>query len=188
MKNLTQTESLNIQFNNLNYRISKIKIVLKVVVLFLVSLICENSMAQITNSSTDIKEVNSFLSSLKSTSVSEFEKLDGLIHNVNPAIYTYDNILKIYGENCTVLFTDMPSINYIKNNPIPSNKVEIVKVSIKKATDINAKIDLSIFSSLSNLKYIYIVSGINTSKQSIVNMIINDDNDYTILYKIDPVE
>lgn len=173
------------KFSNQN---SYIRIVFKTIILVVTLISFENSTAQGNNVSTDIKEVNSFLTTLKSTSDAEYKKLDGLLHNLNPAIYTYDNILKIYGENCTVLFTDMPSINYIKNNPIPSNKVEVVKVSIKKSTDFNTKIDLSIFSSFPNLKYIYIVSGINITKQNIVNMIRNDDNDYTILYKIDPVE
>lgn len=188
MKKSPSSQTLNSKLNTFKSRNWKMKTALKLLMLFFVLLSFENSIAQGINTNNDTQEVNTFLSKLKSTSVAEYEKLDGLLHNLNPAIYTYDNTLKTYGENYTILFTDVPSINYIKNNPIPSNKVELVKVSIKKATDINAKIDLSIFSSFSNLKYIYIVSEINTSKQSIANMIINDDNDYTILYKIDPAE
>lgn len=188
MKNFTLNQSLYSKLNRINFGNYNLNVVLKSIILFLVLITFENSMAQRSNNSTDIKEVNSFLTTLKSTSDSEYKKLDGLLHNLNPAIYTYGNTLKTYGENYTVLFTDIESINYIKNNSIPSNKVEVVKVNIKKATDINTKIDLSIFSSFSNLKYIYIVSEINTTKQNIVNMILNDDNVYTILYKIDPAE
>lgn len=188
MKNFSKTPSLNLELNRFNIQNWKIEVVLKIIIFFLVLFSFQNSIAQGNNVSADIKEVDSFLTTLKSNSDSEYKKFDGLLHNLNPAIYTYGNTLKTYGENHTILFTDIESINYIKNNPIPSSKVEVVKISIKKATDINTKIDLSIFSSFSNLKYIYIVSGINTTKQNIVNMIINDDNDYTILYKIDPAE
>ena len=188
MKNFSKTPSLNLELNRFNIQNWKIEVVLKTIIFFLVLFTFENSIAQGNNVSSEIKEVNLFLTTLKTTSDSEYKKLDGLLHNLNPAIYTYGNTLKTYGENHTILFTDIESINYIKNNPIPSNKVEIVKISINKTTDINRKIDLSIFSGFSNLKYIYIVSGINTTKQNIVNMILNDNNDYTILYKIDPTE
>lgn len=174
--------------NRKNNNIGNNTVILKSFILFLFLTLCDNCISQNMGNTPRIIELNSFLSSLKSTSVSEFEKLDGLIHNVNPAIYTYDNILKIYGENCTVLFTDMPSINYAKDNPIPSNNIELLQINIRNSSDLNKKIDLSAFDNFPNLKYIYIYSVIVTNENYLNQIFKNFDSKYTIVYKINPGE
>lgn len=158
--------------------------VLKTLFLFLILIFSKNTSAQTLVNSPKVEEVSSFLSKLKTTSVSEYEKLDALLYKVNPAIYVYDNTLKLYGQNCTVLFTDIPSINYIKNNSIPSNNIELLQVNIRKSSDLNGKIDLSAFADFPNLKYIYILSETATSENYINQMFINYDSKYSIVYKI----
>lgn len=158
--------------------------VLKALFLFLFLAFSKISSAQTLENSSKVKEVSSFLSKLKTTSVSEYEKLDALLYKVNPAIYVYDNTLKVYGQNCTVLFTDIASINYIKNNTIPSSNIELLQIKIKKNTDLNGKIDLSVFTDFPNLKYIYIFSETATSESYINQMFINYDSKYSLVYKI----
>ncbi len=157
---------------------------MKISIIFLVSLTCQNSVAQGVNSNSSIKEVNSYLSDAKTTSISDHQNLDGLIHNLNPAIYIYDNTLKIYGENCTVIFSDIASLNFIKNNTIPSNNIEMVRINISKNTDLSAKIDLSIFSNFPNLKYIYLFSVIESNENTFNQMFQNYDSKYTLVYSI----
>ena len=184
MKNFNLSQRFNLQLNRMNYRNCNLKVIIKISIFLLVSLTYQNNMAQGALSNSSIKEVNSYLSEVKTTSVSDYQNLDGLIHNLNPAIYTYDNTLKIYGENCTVLFSDIASLNFIKNNTIPSNSVEIVRINISKNTDLSQKIDLSIFSNFPNLKYIYLFSIIESNETTLNQMFQNYDSKYTLVYSI----
>lgn len=182
MKNFTQNHPITLQFDKMNYRIWNNKVVLKTLILFLLT--CLNSVAQTTSNTPNIKEITSFLSTLKANSVSDYEKLNGLAYNLNPAIYTYDNTLKVYGENYTVLFSDMASLNYIKNNVIPSHSIEMVRINITKTTDLNRKIDLSIFSTFPNLKYIYLYSLIESNENNLNQMFTNYDSKYSLIYSV----
>lgn len=188
MEKLTSSQSLNSEFNKKNVQNWNISVVLKTIILFFILITSQNSIAQGANNSNNIKEVNSFLSTLKANSESDYLKLNQLISGSNPAIYINDNTLKTYGENCTNLYSDVASLNYLKSNTIESNSIEIVLIKIKKTTDVNKKIDLSLFSNFSNLKYIYIISEINTTNQNIFNMIVGNTEKYSLLYKIDPAE
>ncbi|KDN56317.1 hypothetical protein [Flavobacterium seoulense] len=187
MKNFSKTPSLNLELNRFNIQNWKIEVVLKTIIFFLVLFSFQSSIAQATNSK-DINELNSFLSKLKATSASEYKELDDLINKPNSIIYINENTMKTFGENYTALFFDIASLNYLKSNTIDSNNIEIVRINIKKSSDINTKIDLSIFSNYPKLKYIYIFSGINISEQNISNMIINNTEKYTLLYQIAEAE
>lgn len=185
MKNFTPNQLLTLRFNKMNYRIFNNGIILKNLFLFLVLFSFENNIAQSTNQQS-LKEVNSFLSSLKSDS--NYQTTENLINGPNSAIYLKNNTVKVFGENCRLLFSDIASLSYIKNNSLPSNNVEMVRINLKKSNDLNGKIDLSLFSDFPNLKYIYIVSGLNITKQNIASMILNNDEKYSILYKIEQAE
>lgn len=185
MKTNILNQLLALRFNKMNYRIFNNSVLLKNLFLFVVLFSFENNIAQNTNQQS-LKEVSSFLSSLKSDS--DYQKTENLINGPNSAIYLKNNTVKVFGENCKVLFSDIASLDYIKNNPLPSNNVEIVRINLKESTDLNGKIDLSLFSDFPNLKYIYIVSGLNITKQNIANMILNNDEKYSILYKIEQAE
>lgn len=153
MKNFTKNYPITLQFNKMNSRILNNKVVLKILISFLVLLTYGNSLAQVNNNNSNVKEVTSFLSSLKKISSSDYENVRGLLYDLNPAIYAENNTLEIFkegGKECTVLFSDMTSLNYIKNNTIPSNSIELVRINIIKTTDLNGKIDLSIFSNFPN--------------------------------------
>lgn len=184
MKNFNLNQRFNLQLNRMNYRNWNLKVIIKISIILLVSLTYQNSMAQSATSNPSVKEVNSYLSEVKTTSASDYQNLEGLIHNLNPAIYTYDNTLKIYGENCTVLFSDIASLNFIKNNTIPSNSIEMVQINISKKTDLSGKIDLSIFSNFPNLKYIYLFSVIESNESTLNQMFQNYDSRYTLVYSI----
>lgn len=154
-------------------------------VLFIVITFCSITIsAQVANSYPDTNEVYSYLSSLKTTSTSNYQNLDGLIHNLNPAIYINDKTLKTYGENCTVLYSDITSLNTIKNNTITLNSIEMVQINITKTTDLSGEIDFSIFSNFPNLKYIYLFSSIQSNENNFKQMFRNYDSKYTLIYSI----
>lgn len=189
MENFTLNQPKTLQFNKMNYSIWNFKVVLKILILFLVLLGFENSIAQTSSNTPNTKEINSFLSTLKTSSSSDFEKLDGLVHKLNPAVYAYDNTLKIFGQNSTVLYTDLASLNYIKNNSIPAaNTIELIRIDIKKSSDLYGKIDLSMFSDFPNLKYIYIYSEIATNEMTLNQIFSNYDSKYSLIYSINQGE
>lgn len=188
MKKITSNQNLASKLSIDNHKNWITKMIIKSFLLIFVLLSFENSAAQENNNVNDIKEVNTFLTKLKSTSSSDYEKLNNLIYGSNSTVYVKNNTLKTFGENYTVLNLDAASFNFIKNNSIPSNFIEIIRINIKKSSDINQKIDLSAFSEFPNLKYIYIISEINITKQNITNMILNNNENYSIIYQIDQAE
>lgn len=181
MKNYTLNQPFHLLFYKIFFFNKNHKLALKILISFLVLLTYESSLAQVTNNA---KEVSTFLGSLKITSASEYENARGLLYDLNQAIYTYNNTLNIYGENCTVLYSDMASLNYIKNSSISSNSIEMVKINIAKTTDLREKIDLSIFSNFPNLKYIYLFSTIESTENALNQMCKNYDSKYTLIYSI----
>ncbi len=147
--------------------------------------------AQNTNSVTpQVMEVSAYISYLKSlelnstTSFSNAQNLEDLLNNVQPSIYFYSGVIKTYGENAKNFYTDISSLNGISSASLLKNNIEIVIIKLDKASDLNSSIDLSLFSSFTKLKYIYILSSISVVDQDIIKMIQNYDEQYGIFYKV----
>jgi hypothetical protein len=138
-----------------------------------------------------IKEIKTYISSLKTgdkkmkVSASNSQHIENLVFGVQPSIYLNSGSKKIYGDNPVKLFTDISSLGGISSSVLSKDAIEIVVIKIKNTSELNSKIDLDIFSNFNNLKYIYIISSINTSEQNITNMFINYKNQYSIFYKIE---
>lgn len=125
MKNFTKNHPITLQFNKMNSRILNNKVVLKILISFLVLLTYGNSLAQVNNSTFNVKKVNSFLATLKTASTSDYENARVLLYDLNPAIHTQNNTMEVCKENGkdgTVICSDMASLNYIKNNSITSKQ------------------------------------------------------------------
>lgn len=151
--------------------------------------------AQNRNSTTpNVLDVDAYIGSLKVTNKSNLrtkviestpQYVENLVFGVNPAIYYQSGISKNYGENPVKLFTDITSLKTIPNSNLSKDDLEIVVIKIDNSTDLNNKIDLLKFSDFPKLKFIYILSGINTTQQTISNMFLNYTNQYSIFYKIE---
>lgn len=141
-----------------------------------------------------IMEVNNYISSLKISnqkttgSNSNSQYVENLVFGIQPAIYFQSGIAKNYGDIPVKLFTDVASLNSIANATIVKDAIEIVVVNIKNKNDLNSKIDLSQFSNFSALKYIYIISSVETAEANILNMFSNFNGQYTVFYKIEIAE
>ncbi len=187
MKKFTLNQNSYITPSKNNFQNWSVTASIRLIILSLIVLNCQSSIAQATNTIPSIKEANSFLDELKANSTLEYKNLDGFLHNLNPAIYTYDNTLKVYnenGKNCTILFSDMSSLNFIKNNTVPSQNIEMVQIEITKNTELSKKIDLSIFDNFPKLKYISLYSRIQSDENTFNKMFSNYQSKYTIIYII----
>lgn len=136
-------------------------------------------------------EVKAFLSYLRSseqtsrTAYSNAQNIEDLMSKTQPSVYFYSGIVKSYGEKPKCLFTDFQSLSNLQNAAILKNNIEMATIKIDRANDLNSTIDLSVFSGFKNMKYIYIVSEINTTNQTITRMIRNSDEKYSVFYTID---
>jgi len=140
------------------------------------------------------KEVKLFVSDLKmleqnsTLSFSNAKNVENLVNNVQPSIYFYSGVVNTYGDRPSKLYTNVPSLSRLKNQNLLNNNIEIVEIKIDNLSDLNSKIDLSLFSDFEKLKYIYILSSITITEQNISNLILNYDEKYSIFYKIEKGE
>ena len=149
--------------------------------------------AQTNTSTPQIMEVSTYVSSLKTlelnatTSFSNAQNLEDLLYKVQPSIYFYSGVGKTYGDKPRNLYTDVASLNGLPNSSLLKNNIEIAIIKMN-SNDLNSTIDLSMFSSFTKLKYIYILSGTSITDTDIAQMIVNYDESLNIFFKVDKGE
>jgi hypothetical protein len=194
-----KTNSPNILFNHqANCLLEKTSQVMKQKLLLILMLVsfCSVSFAQGTRTggTVVVTDVNSLLFSTGSTSARmastnassiNVERLKALVTQVQSSTYYYEGVVKTYGTAPTNLFTDLGSINQLNNSITQKENIEIVTLRINTASELNSTIDLSAFSNFPNLKYIYFITKLNTTSTAIAGRIVNYDDRFNLLYKID---
>lgn len=141
-----------------------------------------------------VTEVESYVSSLKiaeknsNLSFSNAKNVEDLVYNIQPSVYFYSGELKSYGDKPKKLYTDIASLKNLATTSILKNNIEIVVIKFDNISNFNSTIDLDLFSEFTKLKYIYIVSSVNTTEQNIAKIFLNYDEQYGIFYKIDKGE
>jgi hypothetical protein len=177
-------------FNNMKTKI----ILILIFTFFSVKISAQNSPAISENTSMEVIELNSFLSApsgmqrqASSSTVSSLnvQNVRDLIYNTQPSIYYYSGVVKTYGEKPKNLFTDINSLNNLNSAILLKNNIEIITIKLENSNQLNTTINLGLFSSFKNLKYIYILSSIETTSEAITNMISGSDDKYSIFYKLD---
>jgi hypothetical protein len=141
------------------------------------------------NDPVTVTNIDSFFSAAKKVTASNGAKLNAqnlktLTTNVQSSVYCYSNTVNTYGEKPVDLFTDIHSLAQVDNLVTLKNDIEIVIIKIDNETQLNSSINLAFLSNFKKLKYIYIVSSINTTPSVIANMITNYDEKYSVFYKI----
>jgi hypothetical protein len=128
---------------------------------------------------------DSYIQNLKASgqNVSATE-LEHLLYDLQSAVYFFSGEIKTYGEKPTSFFTEINSISTIGSSATLKNDIEIVTIEINSISDLSKTIDLSQFSGFNKLKYIYILSNIQTNEMNINQLIRNPNPQYTIIYKI----
>ena len=144
-----------------------------------------------TESSTQVFELKSFISTAKknvsvskSTRTNNTDNLEDLVFNSQPSIYCYKGEVKTYGEKPKNLFTDVTSVHQLNDINMLKNNIEIVNINFNSASETNQFIDTNSFSTFKNLKYIYLVFNFQISDEKIRNIIRNHNDKYIVFYKI----
>ena len=138
-----------------------------------------------------VMEVNAYMAYLRASEVSARNlnsnsiRLKNLLEEVQPAIYFRSGEIRLYGENPTSLYTDVASLQTLLSRITANESIEIVTISLSQSSDLNNPIDLSIFSNFPNLKYIYIMSTVETSGSIISDLIRNTNSRFGVFYKVD---
>jgi hypothetical protein len=187
----------NVLFNHqANFWLDKQRKIIKqklLLVLILVSFY-QNVLAQSTrNGEVVIREISSFLttssvsSARATTGISGIntDQLRNLVTTVQPSIYFFQGVVKTYENAPTNLYTDANSLSQVNYLISEKDNIEIVIIHINTSSDLSSVIDLSLFSNFPNLKYIYILSNVETTKSVIVGLIQNNDERFRLFYKID---
>lgn len=187
-------ENPNPLFNRQTNQLFDIKcetMIKKVLLLFMFVICMTDISAQVTNDDDAlvIREISTYLNQgrvMRSSKpvYSDSKNLEDLITNVQPSIYVEAGTVKSYGEKPKNLFTDLSSINQLRNLSMQRNNVEIIIISINRPSDLNSTINLSTLSSFKNLKYVYFVSKVAISSENISSMITNYNEKYSIFYKV----
>lgn len=184
--------------NRINYIQMKnifIHFLFKKQVVYLLLILCSFSInAQDTtsdNSSVCILDKIAFIETLRVNDMSlngtysSYKNLVNLLYNIQPSVYINSGTVNSYGEKPKNLFTTISSLNSLNNPDILKNYIQIATIRIDNPNDLNLIIDLSVFGSFKNLKYIHIVSTVNTTAQQINTMIQNNNKMYNVFYTIE---
>lgn len=138
-----------------------------------------------------VMEVNAYLAYLQTSEGnarnlnSNSSRLENLLKEVQPALYYLVGEVRTYGVNPTSLFTNVTSLPNIASAITVKENIEIVTISVSQISDLSTPMDLSAFSSFPNLKYIYILSTVETSGNVISNLIRNNNSRFGVFYKVD---
>ncbi|MBS1534703.1 MAG: hypothetical protein JST78_06445 [Bacteroidetes bacterium] len=152
---------------------------------------CMQAKAQVSRDANQnpIMEVSAYLSSLRTnaatarTSSSGVDHLENLLNEVQPAVYLSSGQVKTFGDQPTALYTDVNSLANASSLVASKESIEIVTIRMDRSADLRS-IDLSLLSSFPNLKYVYLLSTVETSSSNLANLIRNSDNRFVVFYKI----
>ena len=193
MKTNIPNQLINLQTNKM-FEKSNVTMRIKVMLLLMFAMICANMSAQVRLESEDapvIRELNTFLNSERgmrlssSNTYSDVKNLEDLISNVQPSVYFYSGNVKTYGEKPKNLFTDLSSLSQLSNPSILKNNIEIIIISISNSSELNGTLDMSLFSSYKNLKYIFLSSKVNVTDRAISRMIQNNNEKYSVFFRVE---
>ncbi len=165
----------------------------RLLLLVVLAFYCASTTAQEvrTIQGSQVMEVNAYLAYLRSSESTSrnlntnSSRLEKLLKEVQPAVYFLRGEVKPYGENPTSLFTNSSSLREIATSINSKESIEIVTINLAQSVDLNSPLDLSVFSSFPNLKYIYILSNVETTGTVISNLIRNNESRFAVFYKVD---
>ncbi|MBK8601232.1 MAG: hypothetical protein IPN80_12425 [Flavobacterium sp.] len=165
----------------------------RLLLLLVLAFYCAGISAQETRGSqgSQVMEVNAYMAYLRASEVSarnlnsNSSRLENLLKEVQPAIYFRSGEIRTYGENPTALYTDVASLQSLSSRITGNESIEIITISMNQTSDLSSPIDLSAFSNFPNLKYIYIMSTIETSGNVISGLIRNNNARFGVFYKVD---
>ncbi len=138
-----------------------------------------------------IKQLSEFVASLRANTTqrsanSEATRVMSLAKDPQPSVYFQSGEVKLHGDKPVRLYTNVKAVSSISSRAagLPKDDIEIVTIKVGSSQELAQGIDLSAFSDFPNLKYIYIQAEGNTSAESIVNAVKNNNPRYSVFYEI----
>jgi hypothetical protein len=110
--------------------------------------------------------------------------LEDLTHNLQPAAYCENGLVKHYSDVPVVLYTDVISIASVATSALKRDNIQIVIIKISNPAELATAIDSSVFASFPMLKYIYVLSEIDADEQQLASLVVNAQPGWSILYAI----
>lgn len=149
-----------------------------------------NSWAQ-TAAQRPILQVDDFIASVRANTTarsanSQAARISSLVRDAQPTAYYQSGTLKLPEEGQPVrLYTNIASLPAIQNgvSGLAPDVVEIVRLKVANASQLNGGIDLSAFSGFPNLRFIYIASDVEVTPEMINSALVNDNPNYQIFYE-----
>ncbi|NHM07488.1 hypothetical protein G4D82_09675 [Flavobacterium sp. CYK-4] len=165
----------------------------RLLLLLVLALFCVGANAQEVRaiSGSQLIEVNAYVANLRASevsarnAVSNANRLEHLLKEVQPAVYYLAGEVKTYGDNPTALYTNSSALNSISSAAFDRASIEIVTIHLSEPADLSRLLDLSVFSNFPNLKYIYIMSNQETTGTNISNLVRGNNASLGVFYKID---
>jgi len=197
MERTVPNQFINPSSNALLFGKLQILFMKRLLLLLVLAFYCVGASAQdsrMSDATPSLMEQKSYVNALKTaeqtnrSTYSRAENVENLLYKLQSSIYYYSGVVKTYGEKPKCLFTDVRSLNALKNADMLKNNIEIVTIKIDTPSDLNLPIDMAVFSSFKNLKYIKILSYVDATEQNIKTMIRNSNDRYSVFYKIDQGE
>ena len=174
-------------FNMAGFKKTSVELIITLLLILFYSI---PLLAQSQNESYPIMEKRQFLSNLRTSeqtsrvTYSNAKHIEDLLSKVQPSIYFNSGTVKTYGEKPVSLFTNVQSLSRLNGASMLRNNIEMATVKIESPSDLNAVIDLNLFTEFKNLKYIQILSTIPTTEQAINNMVRNNEGKYSVFFII----
>jgi Pyruvate/2-oxoacid:ferredoxin oxidoreductase gamma subunit len=123
--------------------------------------------------------------SLAKSTKSELTKVLGLLKDLQPTVYLTDGKAKVKGVSPTSIVTNVSSLGALTAvHSADRESIEIATIKIGSASELGMPVNLALFSSFPNLRYIYIVSEVNSTADAITGMVQNNDPQYRVFYNI----
>lgn len=196
MKTSVPNQFINQPNNDLLFRKSLNLMMKRLLLLLVFTLFSVGINAQVnlrTSATPRVMEVKAFITALKASEASQRQanpastRLEHLLNDLQPTVYvSAGNVQKQGGDNPTSLSTDSASLNdVVATAAIDKQGIECVTIWINSAADLNRSLDLSVFSGFQNLKYVYIISTVDTTESVITRLVKNNSSQLGVFYKID---
>ena len=184
MKKITQTTFINLHDEQQTF-LENVRYFIKMAFLLIAFLCAFNVSGQQTSRELPVMHVNQFLASQPASDLGII-RTKSLLKDLQPSVYITSNQASVYGERPVCLFTDIVSIASIDptNQALHSDTIEMVTITIEKATELSTTIDLSVFANFPKLKYIYIQSNVATTSTELIRMIRNNNSRFHVFYNI----
>ncbi len=137
-----------------------------------------------------VLQKDNFLSTLRTSSVrnsSAYNSVLSLLKDVNSSIYLSNGSSKTFGQLPVCMFTDVASLSTANSTNLNVNYVEIVTIDIKRPSELQAPIDLSLVSSYKNVKYIYFRVSFDFELSQLIQAIKDCNPKVVIFYSIEKI-